>query len=126
MIYLTPEITTLLFLDTFNGVYISRFHCIICSYLQQLTGEMVTADHALTALNGFFSSRKRKPPTLLFADELDLLSTRNQKVLYNLLSWPGEGGSRLIVLAVANTMDLPDRILQNKKLPSRMVRGNVG
>jgi len=47
-------------------------------------------------------------------DELDQLVTKNQSVMYNFFNWPNLKHSRLIVLAVANTMDLPERTLSNK------------
>ena len=47
-------------------------------------------------------------------DELDQLVTRSQGVMYNFFNWPTLPHSRLIVLAVANTMDLPERTLSNK------------
>ncbi len=58
---------------------------------------------------------------MLLVDELDLLCAgRKQKVLYHLLDWPHRQHSRLVVLAIANTMDLPERMMQNK-ISSRMV-----
>ncbi|KAF8971610.1 Origin recognition complex, subunit 1 [Entomortierella lignicola] len=47
-------------------------------------------------------------------DELDLLVTAKQTVMYNFFEWPNWQHSRLIVVAVANTMDLPERMLSNK------------
>ena len=44
-------------------------------------------------------------------DELDQLWTKKQDVMYNLFDWPFNKHSRLIVVAVANTMDLPERVL---------------
>ena len=58
---------------------------------------------------------------MLLADELDLLWTRKQSVLYSLFDWPTHHHARLVVLAVANTMDLPERIMKNK-VSSRLVR----
>lgn len=52
-------------------------------------------------------------------DELDLLVTSKQTVMYNFFEWPTWMHSRLIVVAVANTMDLPERMLSNK-VSSRM------
>lgn len=52
-------------------------------------------------------------------DELDQLVTKDQKVMYNFFNWPSLPNSRLIVLAVANTMDLPERMLSNR-ISSRM------
>jgi Cdc6-like AAA superfamily ATPase len=47
-------------------------------------------------------------------DELDLLVTKKQTVMYNFFEWPNRANSKLIVIAVANTMDLPERMLSNK------------
>lgn len=33
-----------------------------------------------------------------------------QTVLYNLFDWPGRKGSRLSIIGIANTMDLPERL----------------
>lgn len=33
------------------------------------------------------------------------------QVLYNLFEWPMRKGSRLAIIGVANTMDLPERLL---------------
>ena len=39
--------------------------------------------------------------------------TKKQTLLYNLFDWPCHQNSRLLVIAIANTMDLPER-MQNK------------
>ncbi|XP_041064376.1 origin recognition complex subunit 1 isoform X2 [Carcharodon carcharias] len=46
--------------------------------------------------------------------KLDLLWTRKQNVMYNLFDWPTRKQTKLVVLAVANTMDLPERIMMNR------------
>ncbi|NXI57073.1 ORC1 protein, partial [Chloroceryle aenea] len=51
--------------------------------------------------------------------QLDLLWTRKQNVMYNLFDWPTQKHSKLIILAIANTMDLPERIMMNR-VASRM------
>jgi origin recognition complex subunit 1 len=72
-------------------------------------------------LDRYFSSADdNKLPTVLLADELDLLWTRKQTVLYNLFDWPTRQHAKLIVLAVANTMDLPEKVMMNK-VASRLV-----
>lgn len=58
---------------------------------------------------------------MLLVDELDLLWTRKQQVMYNLFDWPTKPGSRLVVLTIANTMDLPERLMSNR-VSSRLVR----
>ncbi|KAN0064964.1 Origin recognition complex, subunit 1 [Thecaphora frezii] len=57
--------------------------------------------------------------TVVLMDELDQLVTARQDVMYNMFNWPNTRGSRLVVIAVANTMDLPERTL-NPKVASRL------
>ena len=49
----------------------------------------------------------------MLLDELDQLVMAKQTVLYNLFNWPTLPHSRLIVIAIANTMNLAD-MLPNK------------
>lgn len=41
--------------------------------------------------------------------QLDILCTKRQDVVYNLLDWPTKTNAQLIVVTIANTMDLPER-----------------
>jgi hypothetical protein len=52
--------------------------------------------------------------SVVLVDELDQLVTKKQEVVYNFFNWPNQPRSRLIVLAIANTMDLPERELSGK------------
>ena len=88
-----------------------------------LSGKKVSSIHALELLTERFSkSTTNDAPwyffkfnhSIVIMDELDLLLTKNQKVIYNFFDWPNKPNSRLIVLAIANTMDLPERTLSNK------------
>jgi len=56
--------------------------------------------------------------SVVLLDEIDQLVTRNQLVLYNLFDWPRRAHSKLIVIGIANTMDLPERLLP--KVHSRL------
>jgi len=47
-------------------------------------------------------------------DELDQLMTAKQDVVYNFFNWPTLAGAKLVVLAVANTMDLPERVMSGR------------
>lgn len=49
--------------------------------------------------------------TILILDEMDVLLARKQKVLYDMLEWPTRKDARMAVIGIANTMDLPERIL---------------
>ncbi|NXG14445.1 ORC1 protein, partial [Grallaria varia] len=98
-----------------NGMKLTDPHQAYVQILELLTGQKVTATHAAVLLAKLFSTPgpKRKT-TVLIVDELDLLWTHKQKVMYNLFDWPTQKHSRLIILAIANTMDLPERIMMNR------------
>uniref|UniRef100_A0A8C3B4S5 Origin recognition complex subunit 1 n=1 Tax=Cairina moschata TaxID=8855 RepID=A0A8C3B4S5_CAIMO len=98
-----------------NGMKLTDPHQAYVQILELLTGQKVTATHAATLLAKLFCTPgpKRKT-TVLIVDELDLLWTRKQNVMYNLFDWPTQKHSKLIILAIANTMDLPERIMMNR------------
>ncbi|KFP72399.1 Origin recognition complex subunit 1 [Apaloderma vittatum] len=98
-----------------NGMKLTDPHQAYVRILELLTGQKVTANHAAVLLAKLFSTPgpKRKT-TVLIVDELDLLWTRKQNVMYNLFDWPTQKNSKLIILAIANTMDLPERIMMNR------------
>ncbi|NWY94148.1 ORC1 protein, partial [Loxia curvirostra] len=98
-----------------NGMKLTDPHQAYVQILEFLTGQKVTATHAAVLLTKLFSTPgpKRKT-TVLIVDELDLLWTRKQNVMYNLFDWPTQKHSKLIILAIANTMDLPERIMMNR------------
>ncbi|CAD6885030.1 unnamed protein product [Tilletia laevis] len=97
-------------------------------------GKRPSPKFALAALNSYFSERKpnhgppspgrwrigdahtssAQRPTVVLMDELDQLVNARQDVMYNLFNWGNASDSQLIVIAVANTMDLPERILKAK------------
>lgn len=47
-------------------------------------------------------------------DELDQLMTTKQDVVYNFFNWPSLAASKLVVVAVANTHDLPERAMSGR------------
>jgi len=55
---------------------------------------------------------------VLIIDELDFLVTKDQAVIYNLFEWTQQKKSRLVVLAIANTMNLPEKL--KPRVVSRM------
>ncbi|XP_036889398.1 cell division control protein 6 homolog [Sturnira hondurensis] len=54
---------------------------------------------------------EKGPMVVLVLDEVDQLDSRGQDVLYTLFEWPWLNDSRLVLIGVANTLDLTDRIL---------------
>ena len=98
-----------------NGMKVTDPHQSYSLLWEALQGERVSPSHALDLLEQEFTSPSpRRVPCVVLMDELDQLVTKNQSVMYNFFNWPGLHHSRLIVLAVANTMDLPERTLSNK------------
>lgn len=98
-----------------NGMKVTDPHQSYSLLWQALRGDRVSPAHALELLEREFTTPSpRRVPCVVLMDELDQLVTKNQSVMYNFFNWPGLRHSRLIVLAVANTMDLPERTLSNK------------
>jgi len=56
-------------------------------------------------------SQKDKQVTILLIDEVDALLTKAQSVLYQIFDLVSQPSTRLAVVAIANTMDLPERLL---------------
>lgn len=85
-----------------------------------------SSSNCLARLNTLFKT-KRERPLIVLLDELDLLLKRKVKtgtinsasLLYNFFEWTGWPEAKLIVVAIANTMDLPERFLPNR-IASRM------
>ncbi|KAF6806565.1 origin recognition complex subunit [Colletotrichum plurivorum] len=110
----TNELDDFIFVEI-NGLKITDPHQSYSLLWESLKGERVSPSQAIDLLEREFNNpNPRRTPCVVLMDELDQLVTRNQSVMYNFFNWPGLRHSRLIVLAVANTMDLPERTLSNK------------
>lgn len=85
---------------------------------QQLTGEKTSKQNAVNYLDSYFGKNnkrsKQDPFVIMLVDELDLLCTKRQNILYHLFDWPNRPNSRLVILSIANTMDLPERMMMNR------------
>jgi origin recognition complex subunit 1 len=111
---LAEELDDFIFVEI-NGMKVTDPHQSYSLLWQALHDDRVSPSHALELLEREFSTpNPRRVPCVVLMDELDQLVTKNQSVMYNFFNWPGLRHSRLIVLAVANTMDLPERTLSNK------------
>ena len=89
-------------------------------HVREKKGKKATPSHALELLRKRFTTPSpRRQFTVVLVDELDQLWTKKQDVMYNLFDWPNNKHSRLVVVAVANTMDLPERVLV-KRVSSRI------
>ncbi|KAK9780732.1 putative P-loop containing nucleoside triphosphate hydrolase protein [Seiridium cardinale] len=110
----SDELDDFIFVEI-NGMKITDPHQSYSLLWEALRGQRVSPSQALDLLEREFNNPSpRRIPCVVLMDELDQLVTKNQSVMYNFFNWPGLRHSRLIVLAVANTMDLPERTLSNK------------
>lgn len=55
--------------------------------------------------------RSKHKQLLLVLDEIDQLESKRQSVLYSIFEWPSLPGAKLILVGMANALDLTDRIL---------------
>ncbi|OJJ49705.1 hypothetical protein ASPZODRAFT_12826 [Penicilliopsis zonata CBS 506.65] len=111
---LAEELDDFVFVEI-NGMKVTDPHQSYSLLWEALKGDRVSPSHALDLLEREFSTPSpRRVPCVVLMDELDQLVTKNQSVMYNFFNWPALRHSHLIVLAVANTMDLPERTLSNK------------
>lgn len=72
-------------------------------------GEKVRWDEAVALLDKRFNKNAIAPnskPTILVADEFDMLKSSGQRVIYNLLNWAMKPSAQLFVVAIGNMFDI--------------------
>lgn len=107
----TPDFT----FHEINGMRLTSPEQTYTEMWRLLTGQKMTPDHAMQLLDRRFSTpTPRRVATVFLVDELDMLMNRKQSVLYNMFSWPSREGGKLIILCIANTMDLPEKVMMNR------------
>lgn len=98
-----------------NGLRMTEPRQVFVQVLKALTGQKCTPQQAQDVLaQRFCSGSSRNKTVVLLVDEVDMLRNRRQDVIYNLFDWPSKPNSRFIVLTIANTMDLPERLLKGR------------
>ena len=90
-----------------NGMKLTQPNHAYSSLWFQLTGNHVSPAHAESLLAAHFTtSNDNTRPCVVIIDELDQLVNKKQSVVYNFFDWPHLPNSRLIVIAIANTMGI--------------------
>lgn len=98
-----------------NGLKLINPNYAYTELWSKISGIEVLNANTANLLDAYFKEpSESKKPTVVMIDELDQIATKKQSVMYNLFNWPTYSESKLIVIAVANTMDLPERVLSNK------------
>lgn len=68
-----------------------------------------TQRECISAIEKYLKSKHKS--VLMVLDEIDQLSTRNQSILYQIFEWPTIPKSKVVVIGIANSLDLTDRLL---------------
>lgn len=101
--------------DNFTTVYIN------CSMIKsanrvynQITeilklGCSTVQRECISAIERYLKTKHKS--VLLVLDEIDQLSSKNQSILYKIFEWPTIPKSKIIVIGIANSLDLTDRLL---------------
>ncbi|XP_055536896.1 origin recognition complex subunit 1 [Wyeomyia smithii] len=98
-----------------NGMRLTEPRQAYVHIYRQLTGKTLAWEQAYNLLDKRFTTKSpRRITTILLVDELDILCNKRQDVVYNLLNWPTAATAHLVVITIANTMDLPERLLMGK------------
>lgn len=77
--------------------------------IQELSIPTSKGKNGKTVIEKYLSSKHKT--LLLVLDEIDQLESRKQSVLYSIFEWPSIRDSKLILIGIANALDLTDRIL---------------
>ncbi|CAH8841224.1 unnamed protein product [Trichobilharzia szidati] len=67
------------------------------------------------SLECYLNKYSQKRTVILILDEVDQLSTRGQELLYRIFEWPSKLSCHIIIIGVANSLDLPERLLPKLK-----------
>lgn len=98
-----------------NGMRLTEPRQSYVHIYRQLTGKTMAWEQAYNLLEKRFTTKApRRITTVVLVDELDILCNKRQDVVYNLLNWPTISYAQLVVITIANTMDLPERLLMGK------------
>ncbi|CAD7087327.1 unnamed protein product [Hermetia illucens] len=80
----------------------------ICTELRlKLDGK--TEKDSLRAIEKYLSGKHKM--LLMILDEVDQLAGRKQSILYTIFEWPAKPNSKLVLVSIANQLDLTDRTL---------------
>jgi origin recognition complex subunit 1 len=89
------------------------------SLAAKILGSTLSHTKACRQLTSFFKHAPLdRPVWVVLVDELDAIVNKRQDVLYNVFDWPCLPQSKLVVVGIANTMDLTERFMH--KVSSRI------
>ncbi|KAL3108667.1 hypothetical protein niasHT_019188 [Heterodera trifolii] len=84
------------------------------------TRKKMSARNAQQFLDEHFAEeQKKRTPIVILVDEVDMLYTKREDVLYTVFNWANMDHSRCSVVAISNTLDLAERFF-SQRIASRM------
>lgn len=81
----------------------------ICAELNIKIDEQKTEKDFLSLIDNFLS--KNHKIILMVLDEIDYLIGKKQSILYTIFEWPSKKNSKIVLVGIANALDLTDRLL---------------
>lgn len=104
------------FADRFKEVVIncnaiSTIGSIYKKICEQLKLKCGTEKENLSSIIKYITNKSQKKMVLLLLDEIDQLVGNKQSVLYTIFEWPAMINSRIVLVGIANALDLTDRLL---------------
>ncbi|KAK9317155.1 P-loop containing nucleoside triphosphate hydrolase protein [Lipomyces starkeyi] len=111
-----------------NAVKIANINCmtvrkpslVFCSIFQELVGEELLESSAgeksvTEVLEQYFTKSRTKQSCIVILDEMDYLITKDQEILYQVFEWTRLKNSNLLLVGIANALNLTSRFLPKLK-----------
>ncbi|KAK6529784.1 AAA ATPase [Arthrobotrys megalospora] len=84
---------------------------------EDFLGDEAVMGNYVDALEKLFVPKKKSAAnvSIIVLDEMDSLLTKDQEILYKIFEWSFEKNSKLVLVGIANALDLTDRFLPRLK-----------
>ncbi|GFO32579.1 cell division control protein 6 homolog [Plakobranchus ocellatus] len=91
-----------------NCMTLRDANAVFCQTYEMLQGSPVKGRDAMKSMEKLVTA---KANILIVLDEIDQLDSKHQDVLYSIFEWPALKNSKLVLVGIANALDLTDRVL---------------
>uniref|UniRef100_A0A0K0F605 Origin recognition complex subunit 1 n=1 Tax=Strongyloides venezuelensis TaxID=75913 RepID=A0A0K0F605_STRVS len=103
-----------------NGMELPQPNRVFVEIYKTIFGaKKISPLNARRILNEKFQISEKRKPFIILIDELDLLCTKKLDIIYDIFNWTTTSSAKISVIAIANTLDLPERLL-NQRITSRL------